>query len=161
MLAALEWPLSIMRRRWSGMAENVDEKVRICIEKTIKKINREVVSRAPRASNALRNAELNVLTGQRSGKVYRKPHSKSYYTASAPGEPPARRTGNLRLSFGPFVETKVAGDKSTVIISGIKSNVNYADILEEGRGMARRPYRERIIEKARPEIERIYSEPFF
>lgn len=111
-------------------------------------------------SNALRNAELSVLSGQRSGKVYRKPNSRSTYTASAPGEPPARRTGTLRLSFGTYVEASPAGKKNE-IISGIKSREVYANILENGsKRMARRPYRERIIEKAKPEAERIYREPY-
>lgn len=142
------------------MASNVSEKVQIRIEKSVKKVSREVVSRASRVSNALRNAELRVLSGQRSGKVYKKPHSRATYTASAPGEAPARRTGDLRKSFAPYVESTPSG-RETTIRSGIRSNVEYADILENGRGrMARRPYRDRIIEKAKPEAERIFREPY-
>lgn len=142
------------------MADKVSDKVKIRIEKGVKKINKETVSRAARVSNVLRNAELKVLSGQRSGKVYRKPHSKATYTASAPGEPPARRTGTLRMSFAPYVESSPNGEGVTVK-SGIRSNVEYADILESGRGrMARRPYRDSIIEKAKPEAERIYREPY-
>lgn len=142
------------------MADNVSEKVRICIEKSVKKVSREAVSRAHRVSNALRNAELSVLSGQRSGKVYRKPHSKATYIASAPGEAPARRTGVLRMSFAPYVESTPNGKGST-ITSGISSDMEYADILESGSGrMAKRPYRDRIIEKAKPEAERIFREPY-
>ncbi len=164
------------------MSGNVSEKVKIRIEKSVKKVNREVVSRAHRVSNALRNAELNVLTGQRSGKVYKKPgtYGKSrskatrelmgeyghrlrggqLYRASAPGEAPARRTGDLRKSFAPYVESS-PNSGGTIVRSGIQSNVEYADILEDGSGrIARRPYRDRIIEKARPEAERIYREPY-
>ena len=100
------------------------------------------------------------MSGQRSGKVYKKPHSRATYTASAPGEAPARRTGDLRKSFAPYVESTPSG-RETTIRSGIRSNVEYADILENGRGrMARRPYRDRIIEKAKPEAERIFREPY-
>lgn len=142
------------------MAGEVSEKVRIRIERSVEKVSREAVSRAHRVSNALRNAELNVLKGQRSGKVYKKPYSKATYTASAPGEAPARRTGTLRMSFAPYVESS-PDNAGTTIISGIRSNVEYADILESGRGrMARRPYRDRIIEKAEPEAERIFREPY-
>ena len=54
----------------------------------------------------MRNAELEVLKGQRSGRTYRKPHSKATYTASAPGEPPARRTGNLRMHWNGQVKSE-------------------------------------------------------
>lgn len=142
------------------MSDRVSQKLGIYIEKQVKKVGREALSRSVRASIALRNAELNVLSGQRSGKVYRKPHSKATYTASAPGEPPARRTGNLRMSFAPYTETLQSG-KDYTVKAGIKSNVDYADILEEGSGhMAKRPYRNPIIEKAKPEVERIFSEPY-
>ncbi len=39
------------------------------------------------------------LTGNRSGRVYRVPGTKTLYTASAPGEPPASRLGTLRNSI--------------------------------------------------------------
>ena len=73
-------------------------RLKIAVDDTVKKVNRESASRGARAVNAIRNAELEVLRGKRSGRVYRKPYTKSHYTASAPGEPPARRTGNLRLN---------------------------------------------------------------
>lgn len=164
------------------MAGNVSEKVRICIEKSVKKVSREAVSRAKRSANAMRNAELNVLSGQRSGKVYKKPgtYGKSrskatrgligeyghqlkggqLYRASAPGEAPARRTGDLRKSFAPYARTSPRGGKGITVEAGIESGLEYAGILEDGIGMARRPYRDAIIEKAAPEINRIFSDPY-
>ena len=71
--------------------------VRAKVSEAAAGISRQAASRGVRAVNALRNAELNVLKGQRSGKRYRKYPYKSMYTASAPGEPPARRTGTDRL----------------------------------------------------------------
>lgn len=142
------------------MSSSISQKVRICIEKSMSKVNKETLSRAVRVSNALRNAELKVLSGQRSGKVYRKPHSKATYTASAPGEAPARRTGALRLSFAPYTDSSPGG-KGVTVKAGIKSDMPYADILEGGsKRMARRPYREPVIEQAKPEVERIFSEPY-
>lgn len=44
----------------------------------------------------LKGAIKEKLTGDRSGRVYRVPGTKTLYTASAPGEPPASRTGTLR-----------------------------------------------------------------
>ena len=63
------------------------------------RVNQQVLSRGTRAVNQLRNAELEVLRGKGSGRTYRKYPYKSTYQASAPGEPPARRTGNLRLHW--------------------------------------------------------------
>ena len=58
-------------------------KLKIAVDETVQKLNQEVASRGIRTTNALRNAELEVLRGQRSGRVYRKPHSKARYTAAS------------------------------------------------------------------------------
>lgn len=50
------------------------------------------------------------------------------YRASAPGEPPAVRTGRLRQSFFMTVMQK----SSTVFTVTVRSNVNYADDLNYG-----------------------------
>ena len=39
------------------------------------------------------------LVGPRHGRRYRIPGARRYYTASAPGEPPAQRLGHLRNSY--------------------------------------------------------------
>lgn len=123
-------------------------------------VSRQVVSRATRAVNALRNAELEVLRGQRSGKRYIKYPYRSTYTASAPGEPPARRTGNLRLHWNGTVETSTNGN-GVEVKAVLESQEGYAAYLDEGTSkMAARPFKEKIIEKAKPSIEKIYSEPY-
>ena len=68
------------------------------VEVTVKDIRSAVQNRTYRASNELRNAALHVLRGKRSGRLYRVPNTKQKYRASAPGEPPAARTGAFRLS---------------------------------------------------------------
>lgn len=125
-------------------------------------INRKAVSRGTRAVNALRNAELRVLKGQRSGKVYRKPYTKTAtYTASAPGEPPARRTGNLRMHWNGQVKSKNASGGGVSVVAELESGEKYASMLENGTSkMAPRPFVERIKEEAMPEIQGIYSEPY-
>lgn len=135
-------------------------RLKIAVDDTIKKVNREAASRGMRAVNAIRNAELEVLSGKRSGRVYRKPHTKSHYTASAPGEPPARRTGNLRLNWNGTVESSSTGSGMRVT-AVLESQERYSTYLENGtRRMAPRPFKQPISEKAMPEIERIYHEKY-
>lgn len=135
--------------------------IRATVKEQVTNINRKVVSRGVRAVNAIRNAELEVLKGQRSGKVYRKPYSKATYTASAPGEPPARRTGNLRMHWNGQVKSENSSSGGVAIIAELESQEPYASYLENGTSkMAARPFTEKIKEKAEPEIKRIYSEPY-
>ena len=135
-------------------------RLKIAVDDTVKKVNREAASRGMRAVNAIRNAELEVLSGKRSGRVYRKPHTKSHYTASAPGEPPARRTGNLRLNWNGSVESSSTGSGLRVT-AVLESQERYSTYLENGtRRMAPRPFKQPISEKAMPEIERIYHEKY-
>lgn len=140
---------------------SIGSAIRATVKGQVENVNRQVLSRGVRAVNALRNAELEVLKGQRSGKVYRKPHSKATYTASAPGEPPARRTGNLRLHWNGQVKSDKASNGGVSIIAELESQELYAGMLENGTPkMAARPFVEEIKEKARPEIEKIYKEPY-
>ena len=135
-------------------------RLKIAVDDTVKKVNREAASRGMRAVNAIRNAELEVLSGKRSGRVYRKPHTKSHYTASAPGEPPARRTGNLRLNWNGTVESSSTGSGLRVT-AVLESQERYSTYIENGtRRMAPRPFKQPISEKAMPEIERIYHEKY-
>ena len=135
-------------------------RLKIAVDDTVKKVNREAASRGMRAVNAIRNAELEVLRGKRSGRVYRKPHTKSHYTASAPGEPPARRTGNLRLNWNGTVESS-STDSGLRVTAVLESQERYSTYLENGtRRMAPRPFKQPISEKAMPEIERIYHEKY-
>lgn len=137
--------------------------VKVAVEKTVESVNKQVLSRATRAVNAMRNAELDVLKGQRSGKVYKKPGGGTY-RASAPGEPPARRTGNLRLHWNGNVEVRSSSGRGASVNLQLESmETKYNDYMEHGTpgGMiAPRPYVDRITEKATPEVVSIYSEPY-
>lgn len=144
-----------------GKAGSAGSAIRATVKDQVTNINRNVVSRGVRAVNAIRNAELEVLKGQRSGKVYRKPYSKATYTASAPGEPPARRTGNLRMHWNGQVKSENSSGGGVAIIAELESQEPYASYLENGTSkMAARPFTEKIKEEAEPEIKRIYSEPY-
>lgn len=144
-----------------GKAGSSGSAIRATVKDQVTNINRKVVSRGVRAVNAIRNAELEVLKGQRSGRVYRKPYSKATYTASAPGEPPARRTGNLRMHWNGQVKSENSSGGGVSIIAELESQEPYASYLENGTSkMSARPFTEKIKEKADPEIKRIYSEPY-
>lgn len=150
------------------------EVTRGCAER----IRMQLPSRAYRGANELRNASQLVLRGQRSGRRYPVPGTErmrynkrkktatitvTKYSASAPGEPPAVRTGAFRASWRPIA--KSVGD---VFLSRIESDARtnngrdtLGEILERGTSkMAPRPHHDRIIEKAMPAIQKIYREPY-
>lgn len=105
-------------------------------EETIQKRN----SKLARAANELRNAELRVLSGNKS--------------PSPPGSPPGRRSGHLRTAWTTY---STAGGATGVF--GIISGAHYAGYLEHGTSkMAARPYVDKIQETALPKIISIFSE---
>lgn len=143
------------------------------------KVKHEMERRTYLAANELRTAAHLVLRGQRSGRRYKVPgtyrrqrdrtdgkmKNGRYYTASAPGEPPAVRLGHFRLSWQP--NARIEDGKYTSMIEsnlqvGTKQKHLLGDILEDGTGrMAPRPYQERILKKAEGPITRIYRAPYF
>ena len=144
-----------------GKAGSAGSAIRATVKSQVANINRKVISRGVRAVNAMRNAEMEVLKGQRSGRVYRKPFSRATYTASAPGESPARRTGNLRMHWNGQVNSKSSSSGGVAIVAELESQESYAAHLENGTSrMAPRPFVEKIKQEATPEIQKIYSEPY-
>ena len=141
-------------------------------------IKHEMESRSYRVANELRNASQEVLRGQRHGRRYKVPGTYKrqrdktdgkmkngrYYTASAPGEPPAVRTGAFRASWKPTAHV-VYGHYISRIESDIMTENgkhNLGQILENGTSrMAPRPYVDEILNKAEPQVVRIYEEPYF
>lgn len=150
-------------------------------------IQQEMERRSYLAANVLRNKAQLVLRGQRSGRRYKVPGTYRrqkdpldgkmkrgrYYTASAPGEPPAVRTGTFRASwqatarsaFGSYIsriesDVKVGGRNRGYYTESGKYLLG--DILEDGTSrMAPRPYQDRILKEATPAIVRIYQKPYF
>lgn len=141
-------------------------------------IRHQMESRSYRAANELRNSALIVLRGQRTGRRYKVPgtHRRQrdkvtgkmrngrYYTASAPGEAPAVRTGTFRLSWQPEARV-VLGSYISRISSDVRTDDGkhvLGDVLEEGTSrMEPRPHHDRILDHAEPRIYRIYNEPYF
>ena len=141
--------------------QNAGAEIRILAEKIVQNTGQQVVARGVRATEELRNAALDVLSGERSGRIYRKRNSRSTYRASAPGEPPASDSGNLRRNWRKEVGTAQISGGSVNISPAIISKEKYSGYLENGTSrMAPRPYRDRILEKAKPRIVSIYSEPY-
>lgn len=149
----------------------------VAIKDAVEGIRKQVEARSYQAANELRNSALIILRGQRHGRrykvpgTYRRQRDKTdgkmkngrYYTASAPGEPPAVRTGTFRNSWQ---STALKSDDT--YISRIESDARtdggqhiLGEILEEGTSrMAPRPYVDKTLERAEPEILRIYSQPY-
>lgn len=126
-------------------------------KKALAQVNSELPARAASASVKLRNAEIMVMRGNRSGKLYHRTGFKRRYRASAPGEPPAVRSGTLRNSFRPV---QYGANHQN---PAIESSVRYVGYMEDGTpgGMiAPRPFAQKTIDLAKPEIEAIYGKPF-
>ncbi len=89
-----------------------------------------------------------LLAGERSGQTYKVPFTKRTYTASAPGEPPAVRTGTLRSRYT-WEVTKEDGK-----YTGIVGNpLEYAAALERGTSkMSPRPHLVPSFEKNKDKI---------
>ena len=133
------------------------EYLRVEVDETVRQLNQEARSRARRAVNALQNSAMRVLAGERHGKEGRVPNTEARYTMSAPGEPPAVRTGNLRRNWRKYVLAQ-ASMSGTRITARIKSDMPYSEFLEQGTGkMAARPYKQKVRDGAMPKINEIYS----
>lgn len=70
----------------------------------------------------------------RTGREYRLPDSQSSYTASAPGEPPAERTGDYLSSWG---RTKAVRTATAVVAAAVSDEIHPDGVpaglrLEEG-----------------------------
>lgn len=122
--------------------------VEIAVKEIVKYITGAAISRADRSLNIMRNAALEVLGQNGSGRRYGK------HIASAPGQPPAPDKGNLRKNWQ---QRKYITGKVRITLQ-MKSRMSYAGFLEYGtRKMSARPFRDRIKQKALPEIKALYS----
>lgn len=111
--------------------------------------------------------------GRKGRKIYRREAgtakiTHAQYTASAAGEPPAVRTGAFRGSWrrktyvqnGPNYGFEVRGVTESALRVGKKGYL-LGDLLEGGASrMAPRPYKQRTIDRAAPNVMRILRAPY-
>ena len=146
-----------------------DNSLTIIVSKNIDQITDKMKSRGTRACNELITAKNNVLKGSRSGRRYKKPNTRAYYTASAPGEPPAVRTGQYRRQWNE--KTYATGGVGTLTVHAeIKSTVrtddgkrNLGNLLEKGSDggqLKPRPHKDKIVEEAKPKVLAIFNETY-
>ena len=132
-------------------------KVILHTKKAVKKIDDTASKRMAEAVNAVRNQVLSTLSGSRSGRTYYVPGTRRIYTASAPGEPPAQATGELRQN----IKTSVGGEGRTVI-GLVGTDKIQGKMTEFGtRNMAARPWLKISFEKARSKVKDILSRKWF
>ena len=109
------------------------------------------------AAQEVRNETIKTLSGNRTGRTYKVPGTQVTYTASAPGEPPAVQTGQLRNSVTAIVENEgksVKGFVGTELMKGLH--------LEKGTSkMAPRPWLERSFDSSLDRVKEILSRKWF
>ena len=128
----------------------------------VRNIRQQLAFRTYRAANELRNSAIEILRGQRGGRRYRLPNSHGYYTASAPGEPPAVRSGVFRNSWQPAMTYSANLFQGRIESTHTVNGYVLGELLENGTSrMAPRPHHDKILEDAEPKIIRIYEEPYF
>lgn len=146
----------------------VSERLLKLPEKLRKQVEGQLVKRADTATAVLIATTNRVLSGRRSGRKYRKAGSKRSYRASAPGESPAKRTGQLQGSWsGAKVRYKPYSESLMITKPGITTDMSsLAKILTKGsvrkRGglLVRRPFKRKVRSRARRQIRQIYRKPY-
>ena len=122
------------------------------VKRNVQEINAAAISRSDRALNVMRNAALEVLGHDGTGRVYRNGH-----VASSPGSPPSPDTGSLRRNWSQ--QKLIGGNGGGVRIRlRMRSQMYYATFLEFGtKKMARRPFADRIKNKSVPQIAALFT----
>jgi hypothetical protein len=154
------------------MALNNQIQLNIKIPKIVKELDKEF-EKAVKKSVIKVHSHLirKILRGKRSGNRYmvpatdkkslkgtspgegKKPKKPKFYTASAPGEAPAVRLGDLRTSYRYVVKKRGMAAEGYV-----GTPLKYGYWLEKGTArMAKRPHLQRAFEESRPEWEKLFE----
>ena len=123
----------------------------------IQKMHGTSYQRMEEAVNEVRNHTLLKLTGKRTGRTYFVPGTKKTYTASAPGEPPAQVTAELRQSVKTAIEFN-----SGRLIGAVGTDKKKGPMLEFGtRKMAPRPWLRKSFEESNGKLREIFTRVWF
>ena len=127
------------------------------LNKVIDAIDSIAGQRMTEACIHVQNKTKEKLSGKRSGRVYRVPGTKKTYVASAPGEPPAVMTGQLRSS----IKYRIVGELRA-LKGEVGSELKKAPMLEFGTSkMAARPFLRPTFQEELPVIKNILSRRWF
>lgn len=120
-------------------------------------INQAASRKMSQAVNEVRNTVLETLSGKRSGLTYYVPGTHKSYTASAPGEPPAVATSELKQSISTSIEDEPGG-----IVGKVGTDKIQGKMTEFGtRDMAPRPWLRKSFEKSEAKVKAILSGRWF
>jgi len=135
------------------MADGCEVKLTFHTDEVVKAIDDAQSKLMSEAVNEVRTQTLETLSGTRSGRTYKVPGTGRTYTASAPGEPPAQATAELRQS----VDTKIEAEGNT-LAGYVGTDKIQGKMTEFGtRNMAARPWLRVSFEKAMPKIRGIFG----
>jgi len=135
------------------MADGCEVKLTFHTDKVVKAIDDAQSKLMSEAVNEVRDQTLETLSGTRSGRIYKVPGTGRTYTASAPGEPPAVATAELRQN----IKTSVGSEGKT--IAGIVGTDKIQGKMTEfgTTKMAARPWLRISFEKAMPKLKEIFG----
>ena len=128
--------------------------LKVAVSELIFQINKRALSASERGLNIMRNVAVEVLSHDGTGRRYGR------HVASAPGQPPAPDSGNLRRNWSrkKWAEPNGIGHGIRITLE-LRSRMAYARYLDPGtRRIAQRPYKEPIRRRARPKIAALFAE---
>jgi len=135
------------------MADGCEVKLTFHTDEVVKAIDDAQSKLMLEAVNEVRNVTLDTLSGTRSGRTYKVPGTGRTYTASAPGEPPAVATAELRQN----IDTKIEAEGKT-IAGYVGTDKIQGKMTELGtKNIAARPWLRVSFEKAMPKIRGIFG----
>ena len=127
------------------------------IDDVVRKVAGHAKERMHEAVQEVRNTTLETLSGARSGREYRVPGTSVWYTASAPGEPPAVATSGLRQSVKDGIEKE-----GKAVVGFVGTEEKHGPMLEFGTSrMLPRPWLRPSFEKATQKVKEIFTRLWF
>lgn len=121
-------------------------------KQVVAKMKGAAEKKATKAAIALRNHIVIEMASPKSGRQYQVPGTSRTYTASAPGEYPAIRFGQLRSGIQMATHVSLQG-----VFGIVGTNVAHGFYLEDGL----RPWLSRALDEKADEIKAILEEPWF